>query len=142
MADYAIDYSTATGRALRVIGPVVSAEELTPHTLREGETRLIVTEAQMLASDPQSLVTAASGKTPVNDRFAELDEIGNVANTTIIDLALDLPAMPPGKYLAHPRAGLGWYHENGQWFEPPAPRGAPRRDPAPRAAPPRTMRPR
>jgi cation diffusion facilitator CzcD-associated flavoprotein CzcO len=138
---YAIDYSTATGRALRFIKFDVSTE-LDPHVLRPGETRLIVTDGDMAASGPQSLVTAATGKIPTNDRFAELDESGNVVSTTIIDTALDLPSQPPGRYKAHPSAGRGWRNEGTQWFKATPARVAPRRLPRSRTAPPRIPPPR
>lgn len=121
-----IVYSAATGRARRLIIPDADGQ-LGFHPRGAGEALLIVTPEQLAASNEQSLVTGATGLTPSNDRYAQIDGDGNVAAAHVLDFACNdhlLPFFSGFTLIAHPNAGPGWWRGSGRWH-PPASIGLP-----------------
>ena len=115
-------YSTATGRVRRIISnsageSQTNAELSVNHLAFAGETSLSARN-NLSIDQYQAAVTADSGKTPANDRYAVIDNKGDVVNAIIADpLAGDFVFRHD--LVAHDTATMGWRRMRDGTFQRP-----------------------
>jgi hypothetical protein len=105
---FAIVYSKQTGRVRTVYSPGQSTTDLKGIQVSQGEALLTFNDNQY--TDPfalQDLVTSKTGITPQNDRYAIVDQLGNVIGSVIADTQCG-DSIPNAQLIAHPSATVGW----------------------------------
>lgn len=113
----ALIYSTTTGRLRRIVIPSEGA------AVGRGEATYVATDQDYGSTDPQTLVSAATGITPSNDRYAAVGGDGFVTLSLIADPLGCGDAIDGLTLIQHAIAGPRWFLEvDGRWTAPPSPR--------------------
>jgi len=95
--------------------------QLSHYPVGVGEALIIVTKTQYSSADPQTLVNNITGKAPSDDRYAQIDTMGNVVNVLLLDFGChddSAPIFNGYTLLPHPTAGPGWFSQGTRWYPP------------------------
>jgi hypothetical protein len=118
----AVIYSATTGRVRRIVlsDPSTSAQDLPPNLSRAGEA-VLETDQPGDLNAMQALVTAETGLTPIDDRYALFDKDGNVIGAVIACPGCGDKVEHTGavSWAKHPTAGIGWRHDGRDFVAPP-----------------------
>lgn len=120
-AQIGVVYSQNTGRVRSIIVPDNDAE-LASVPLRNGEALEKMDRAQIIREkDIQDTISARSQKVPVSDRYAVVDDKGNVVGAILADPLID--SIPGMQLVQSDTAGPGWTYSSANGFKAPPPTG-------------------
>jgi hypothetical protein len=114
---FAVIYSKATGRIRWEFHPDDDSQ-LNDIKLLDGEDVLILKNSEkVILPDLQDKLNKKTGKVPKDDRFAVVDQLGNVVGAIIAD-PLCGDSVPSCQLIAHAEASPGWKLDKGVLKEP------------------------
>jgi hypothetical protein len=110
-------YSATTGRIRSIIVPQGN-EKISPNLLAgEAVQQFDMSVAKQDLNTLQASLNAITGLSPANDRFAIIDNNGNVTGAVIADPSCG-DVVPACQLVASPNATIGWKFQAGVFIPP------------------------